>query len=70
MQIAPSGVIEYIPKNDPQINFMLTLRSSNIFYPDLSDFEKIIKSYAKIDFCKTITKSNRKLFCYSSFTHI
>ena len=62
--LAPKGIIEFVPKNDPTIQSMIKLKGD--IFPDYNydNFEKILSNSAKIISKKKISKSGRILFSY------
>ncbi|OGT37935.1 MAG: hypothetical protein A3F11_02890 [Gammaproteobacteria bacterium RIFCSPHIGHO2_12_FULL_37_14] len=61
---APQGIIEFIPKEDPTILKMLSLRK-DIFVDYHQDvFESLLMNYAKIVKKEKISKSGRMLYWY------
>ena len=62
--LAPKGIIEFVPKNDPTIQSMIKLKGD--IFPDYSydNFEKILSNLTKITSKKKISKSGRILFSY------
>jgi ribosomal protein L11 methylase PrmA len=62
--LAPKGIIEFVPKNDPTIQSMIKLKGD--IFPDYSydNFEKILSNLTKITSKKIISKSGRILFSY------
>jgi ribosomal protein L11 methylase PrmA len=62
--IAPAGVIEFVPKNDPTVQIML--RGREDIFPDYSQetFEAILARNAKIVKQKQVTDHGRVLFQY------
>jgi ribosomal protein L11 methylase PrmA len=65
VKIAPTGVIEFVPKSDPMVKELLRLRED--IFPDYneSNFQKSIESFAKIIKKKIVSKSGRTLYWYS-----
>jgi ribosomal protein L11 methylase PrmA len=65
VKIAPTGVIEFIPKSDPMVKELLRLRED--IFPDYneSNFQKSIESFAKVIKKKVVSKSGRTLYWYS-----
>ena len=62
--LAPKGIIEFVPKNDPTIQSMIKLKGD--IFPDYNydNFEKILSNSSKIISKKKISKSGRILFSY------
>ena len=62
MFLAPKGLIEFVPKNDPTIQKMLELKGD--IFPDYNEnnFEKIILKYGKIIMKKVISDSGRTIY--------
>ena len=61
---APSGVVEFIPKNDPMVQELLRLREDIFDNYNEEFFLKSLQSRAGIRRAKTISESGRRLFCY------
>ncbi len=64
INIAPQGIIEFVPKSDPTVQKMLAVRED--IFPDyhVEEFEKQIKSRAKIVKKQIVPDSDRCLFWY------
>jgi len=64
VSLAPQGVVEFVPKNDPKVEELLALRKD--IFPDYeeSHFVDCLSRRAEIVESKTITKSGRRLFWY------
>jgi ribosomal protein L11 methylase PrmA len=63
---APTGVIEFVPKQDPMVQELLGLRED--IFPDYTEeaFVACIEKNARIVRRETVTKSRRTLFLYDS----
>lgn len=59
--VAPKGVLEWVDKTDPMVQFLL--RNRKDIFPDYTweNFEKIVKESFKIEKCITLNKGARKL---------
>jgi ribosomal protein L11 methylase PrmA len=64
VRLAPKGVIEFVPKDDPTIKRMLALRED--IFPNYSraEFEQTLTRRAKVIRSNEITKTGRTLFQY------
>lgn len=64
VNIAPCGVIEFVPKEDPNLKLMLRLRED--IFDDYSDdsFRNILKQKCRIISSKIISKTNRVLYWF------
>lgn len=62
--LSPSGVVEFVPKNDPMVQELLRLRED--IFDDYNEdyFLKSLQSRACITKAKTVSESGRRLFCY------
>lgn len=62
--LAPQGVVEFVPKEDPMVGRLLALRKD--IFPDytLENFKSQIARSARIVTAETITKSGRVLIVY------
>lgn len=63
---APSGVIEFVPKNDDMVKSLLALREDIFADYTEPDFEKYLKSCAKIVKKLVVSKSGRTLYWYKA----
>ncbi len=64
--LAPAGVIEFVPKNDPTVQRMLALREDIFGNYDVAHFEAALKSRVRIVERQVVSASGRELFWYSS----
>lgn len=64
INIAPTGIIEFIQKDDPRIKQMLALREDIFHDYNEENFVKILSRTAKIVKSKITSKYNRTLFWY------
>jgi len=64
VSLAPTGVIEFIPKTDETVQKMLALRDDIFNSYDIHEFEDILKSVAQVVRSETVSQSGRKLFQY------
>ncbi|WP_373086675.1 class I SAM-dependent methyltransferase [Sneathiella sp.] len=62
--LAPEGVIEFVPKADPMVRQLLTLREDIFEDYSLSAFTEYLREMAEIVATDVITKSGRQLFWY------
>lgn len=62
--LAPKGIIEFVPKNDPTIQSMIKLKGD--IFPDYNyeNFKNILSNLTKIVSQKEISKSGRVLFYF------
>ncbi len=60
-----SGLIEFVPKDDPTVKVMLQLKGD--IFPDYNEnnFKEILSKYVNITKILTVTSSNRKIFEFS-----
>jgi hypothetical protein len=64
MNLAPSGVIEFVPKADPMVRRMLTGRV-DIFSDDTAEaFERHVCGHARVVRSERITDAGRMLLWY------
>lgn len=64
VDLAPEGIIEWVPKTDQMIQNMLLNREDIFFDYNEEAFISYLQKSAKIIESKTITDSSRKLFYY------
>jgi len=64
IQLAPKGLIEFVPKNDDTIQKMLKFKGD--IFPDYNEenFKNFVEKKAKIISIKEITSSGRKIYEY------
>jgi ribosomal protein L11 methylase PrmA len=62
--LAPRGLVEFVPKDDPTVRLMLSSRED--IFSDYSEenFSAALRRHARIDACETISASGRRLFAY------
>ena len=62
VSFSPIGLIEFVPKEDPTAQMMLTLKGD--IFPDYDEknFENILSSYKKIKKKTMITSTNRIIY--------
>ena len=67
VNIAPKGLIEFVPKDDPTVQKMLSLKGD--IFPDYSEdkFRKYISQYKKIVNETYVEGCNRIIFEYESY---
>ena len=60
--LAPKGLIEFIPKDDPTVQIMLKLKGD--IFPDYNEqkFKEKLLTFAKIKKISVVTKSKRKIY--------
>lgn len=65
IKLAPKGIIEFVPKNDPTTQIMLNLKGD--IFPDYNEknFYQILSKIANVDKITTISKHNRKIYEYT-----
>lgn len=65
MSLAPRGVIEFVPKQDPMVQELLSLRED--IFPNYTEeyFLKCVEANGKVERKETVTKSGRLLVAYS-----
>ena len=65
--LAPTGVIEFVPKSDPMIESMLQLRED--IFDDYSEesFVRLLQQNAKVVGDIVVSKTGRRLFLYKRF---
>ena len=63
--IAPRGLIEFVPKNDDTIRKMLSLKGDIFKDYDENNFRNILSKTSKIESENIISASGRKIFEYS-----
>ena len=63
--IAPKGLIEFVPKNDETIKKMLSLKGDIFKDYDEINFKNILSKTSKIEAEIVISSSGRKIFEYS-----
>ena len=66
VSFSPIGLIEFVPKEDPTSQIMLSLKGD--IFPDYNEkkFEEILSTYKKIKKISKITNSDRKIYEYES----
>ncbi len=64
VQLAPSGVIEFVPKEDPMVRRLLALRKDIFSDYTLESFRTILSRRARITGAETITAAGRVLVSY------
>ena len=60
--LAPKGLIEFVPKDDPTTQIMLKLKGD--IFPDYTEnnFKEILSALVKIKNVSMVTKSKRKIY--------
>jgi ribosomal protein L11 methylase PrmA len=64
MQISKNGIIEFVPKEDETVKYMLALREDIFFDYNIENFEKILATKAIIVNQHKLLNSNRVIFEY------
>ncbi|WP_246225584.1 class I SAM-dependent methyltransferase [Rhizobium daejeonense] len=64
VSLAPTGVIEFVPKTDPTVQKMLALREDIFRNYDASEFERQLAASAEIVRAEVVSQSERVLFQY------
>ena len=64
INIAPTGVIEFVPKTDPMVKTMLMFREDIFHDYNLDNFIKLIKENGRVIKQSTITEQGRELIWY------
>ena len=66
VSLAPTGLIEYVPKEDPTSQFMLSLKGD--IFPDYNEnnFKKELLKIAKITKITTVSNTERRIYEYVS----
>jgi ribosomal protein L11 methylase PrmA len=62
--LAPRGIVEFVPKNDPTIGRMLAFREDIFSGYSLDQFTSILSRYARVVRQNIISRSGRVLFWY------
>lgn len=66
--LAPSGVIEFVPKEDPMVRRLLSLRQDIFADYTLENFRSLLERKARIGREELITNSGRVLFVFDRTT--
>jgi len=64
--LAPSGVIEFVPKSDPTVQRMLALRDDIFSDYDVDRFADLLSERARIVKREVVSSSGREIFWYST----
>lgn len=64
VSLAPTGVIEFVPKTDPTVQKMLALREDIFPNYDAGEFERQLAASAEIVRAEVVSQSDRVLFQY------
>jgi hypothetical protein len=69
LDLAPCGVIEFVPKNDPMVQRLLAFRED--IFPDYNPvfFRECIARRAEIDHISTLSQNGRMLLSYIRWSH-
>ena len=62
--LAPKGIIEFVPKHDITIQYMMRLKGDIFPNYNLENFKRLLSSSAKITSEKIVSKSGRTLFSF------
>ena len=62
--VAPTGVIEFVPKSDPTIQKMLALRDDIFSDYTKENFERLLAACCKIEAAQEISASGRTLYAF------
>ena len=68
LNIAPIGLIEFIPKEDPTIQIMLKFRKDIFLEYNEENFKNILQKKAKILNIYEIDKTKRKIYEYEKYS--
>ncbi len=63
VDMAPAGVVEFVPKTDPMVGQLLSLRED--IFSDYSETNSLLQSRAKVVKSTLVSESGRKLFWFS-----
>ncbi len=65
ISLAPKGLIEFVPKEDPTVKLMMSLKGD--IFPDYTEenFKRILEKKVKIEKIITVSKTNRKIYEYT-----
>ncbi len=65
VQLAPEGILEFVPKNDPMVQILLMNRED--IFPDytLENFKHVLNKYARIIRSDVITEDGRTLIHFT-----
>ncbi len=64
VNLAPKGIIEFVPKSDPRIQQMLTLREDIFTEYDQKTFTTLLERNARIVRAESVSATGRHLFWY------
>jgi ribosomal protein L11 methylase PrmA len=64
VSLAPRGLVEFVPKDDPTVVLMLSSREDIFRDYNEENFSAALRRYARIDASETISASGRRLFAY------
>ncbi|WP_245281368.1 class I SAM-dependent methyltransferase [Rhizobium sp. AAP43] len=64
VSLAPTGIIEFVPKTDTTVQKMLALRDDIFFNYETSEFERQLATVAEIVRSQVVSQSGRILFQY------
>jgi ribosomal protein L11 methylase PrmA len=70
VSLAPTGVIEFVPKTDPTVQKMLALREDIFRNYEASEFERLLATAAEIVRAEVVSQSGRVLFQYRARSYI
>jgi hypothetical protein len=63
--LAPDGVIEFVPKSDPMVQRLLSLREDIFVDYSEATFVQAIEAHARIEATATVPGTGRRLYRYS-----
>ena len=64
VQVAPAGVIEFVPKTDPMVRRMLAQREDIFNDYDIETFRQMLSSISRVQKEMTLSETGRTLFIY------
>lgn len=64
MGLAPTGIVEFVPKNDPMVKKMLAFRDDIFEDVTAASFDALVSAEARIIKSETITEHGRRLVWY------
>ena len=64
VSLAPRGLVEFVPKDDPTVGLMLSSREDIFRDYNEENFSAALRRCARIDASETISASGRRLFAY------
>ena len=70
ISFAPSGLIEFVPKEDPTVKIMMNLKGDIFKDYEEKNFETLLSKYTKIENISTVTSTNRKIYEYKKIKSV